>query len=119
MLEPCLLNFRTGIRLAHRFNRRDLRVSDTVNRCDARPRGDAVNMHGASAAQRRAATEFRAGHAEYVAQDPEQWRVAINIDTTRGSVDFDCEGHDVVSFLICRMSRTFPACSRVRSDWAK
>jgi hypothetical protein len=71
-------------------------------------------MHGASAAQRRAATEFRAGHAEYVPQDPEQWCVAINIGTTRGSVDFDCEDHDVVSFLTA--GRTFPGCSRVRSD---
>jgi hypothetical protein len=72
-------------------------------------------MHGASATQRHAATELRAGHAEYVAQNPEQWRVAINIYTTRGSVDFDCEGHEVVSFPM-PMSRTFPACSRVRTD---
>ena len=36
------------------------------------PRGDSVDMHRAGAAQRLAAAEFGSGHAEYVAQDPQQ-----------------------------------------------
>ena len=45
--------------------------------------GDAVDMHGAGAAQRHAAAELRAGHAEHVAQHPEQRRVAVDIDAVR------------------------------------
>ena len=33
--------------------------------------GDAVDMHGAGAAQRHAAAELGAGHAEHVAQHPQ------------------------------------------------
>jgi len=39
-------------------------------------------MQGAGAAQRYAAAEFRAGHAEPVAQHPEQRRIAVDIDAT-------------------------------------
>src|SRR5439155_26692752 len=56
-------------------------------------------MHGARAAQRHAAAELRAGHAKHVAQDPEQRRVAIDIDAVCVAVDFDGEGHGVFSFL--------------------
>ena len=42
--------------------------------------GDAVDMHRAGAAQRHAAAELRAGHAEHVAQHPQQRRVAVDID---------------------------------------
>ena len=50
-------------------------------------------MHGAGAAQRGAAAELGAGHAEYVAQHPEQRRVVIDIDPMVGAVDFDRELH--------------------------
>ena len=63
---------------------------------DAGAGGDAVDMHGAGAAQRHAAAELRAGHAEHVAQHPQQRRVAVDIDAVRLSVDFDGEGHGVV-----------------------
>jgi hypothetical protein len=57
----------------------------------------AVDMHGASAAQRHAATKLRTGHAEHVAQHPQEWRIAIDIDITRVPVDFDAKGHGVIS----------------------
>ena len=43
--------------------------------------------------KREAATEFRASHAEHVAQHPEQRRVVVDIGAVRGSVDFYGEGH--------------------------
>jgi hypothetical protein len=37
-------------------------------------------------------------HAEHVAQHPVERRVAIDIDLVRVSVDFNDEGHSVVTF---------------------
>ena len=57
--------------------------------------GGAVEMHGAGAAERDPAAELCAGHAEHVAQHPEEWRVAIDIDAVCVPVDFNGEGHGV------------------------
>ena len=56
-------------------------------------RGGAVDMHGASAAQRHAAAELRASHTEHVAQHPEQRRIAIDIDGPIDAVDLNRGGH--------------------------
>ena len=61
--------------------------------------GHAIEMHRAGAAERHAAAELRAGHAQHVAQHPEQRRVAVDIDAVRAAVDFDGEGHGVFSFV--------------------
>ena len=45
--------------------------------------GDAVDVDGAGAAQRHAAAELGAGHAQHVAQHPEERRVAVDIDVVR------------------------------------
>src|SRR3954447_5538036 len=97
VLEPGLLNLCAGVRLADRFDRRNLRTADAVDRGDAGPCGDAVDVHGAGATQRGAATELGAGHAEHVSKNPKQWRVAIDIGAVCGSVDFDVEGHAEIS----------------------
>src|SRR5262245_60113272 len=55
---------------ADRLDGRDLRAADAVDWRNAGTNGDAVEVHGASAAQRHAAAELRAGHAEHVAQHP-------------------------------------------------
>ena len=62
--------------------------------------GCAVDMHGTGAAQRHATAEFRAGHAEHVAQHPEKRRIPVDIDTVPVAVDVDGEGHGVLSFSI-------------------
>ena len=62
-------------------------------------------MHGAGAAERHAAAELRAGHAEHVAQHPEEWRVAVNIDAMCVPVDFNGEGHGILSFLLMALAR--------------
>ena len=56
-------------------------------------------MHRAGAAQRHAAAEFCAGHAEDVAQYPEQRCVAVDIDGVRVAVNFDGEGHGLLSLF--------------------
>src|SRR5262249_24291850 len=56
-------------------------------------RRGAVDMHGAGAAQRHAAAEFRPGHAEHVAEHPEQRRIAVHVDAARTSIDGDGKGH--------------------------
>src|SRR5262249_9259335 len=57
------------------------------DRGDAGPRRRAVDMHGAGAAQRLAATELGPGHAEHVAQHPQQRGVAVDIDLMGCAVD--------------------------------
>jgi hypothetical protein len=67
---------------------------------DAGSRRRAIDMHGAGATPRSAAAEFGTGHAEHVAQHPEQGRVAVDIDTVRRSVDFDRKCHGVLRWLL-------------------
>jgi len=47
----------------------------------------AVEMHGAGAAQRLAATELGPGHTEHVAQHAQKWGIALDIDLMRCAVD--------------------------------
>src|SRR5882672_11166463 len=78
-LEPRLPQRVPNRRLADRLNRGDSFVADGVDPRDARARRHAVDMHGARTAQRDAASELRATHAEHVAQHPEQGRVGIDV----------------------------------------
>jgi hypothetical protein len=50
-------------------------------------------MDRAGPAQSCGATELCAGHAQDVAQDPEEWDIAIDIDEMARPVDLDCVGH--------------------------
>src|SRR5229473_791533 len=50
-------------------------------------------MDRARAAKRHATAELGAGHAEHVAQHPEQWRVLIDIYGTGSAIYGDCVGH--------------------------
>jgi hypothetical protein len=92
-IEPCFLNLGPGWCLSDRLNGGDSRVADAFDRGDAGTNGSPVQMHGAGAAQRPAATEFRAGHAEHVAQHPKQRGVPVDIGLVIVAVDFDFEGH--------------------------
>src|SRR6266436_2662862 len=92
-VEPGLLDLGARHCRADCLDRRDLGGADAVDLGNAGTGGDAVDMHGAGAAERHAAAELRAGHAEHVAQHPKQGRVAVDIDGVRGSVDLDGETH--------------------------
>src|SRR5215831_1255448 len=96
-VEPRLLNLSAGRRCADRLDRRDFGGADALDRGDTRAGGSAVDMYRARAAQRHATAKFCAGHAEYVAQHPEERGVAVDIDVVYVAVDFDGEGHGIVS----------------------
>ena len=66
--------------IGRRFDGGDLLALGGGDRRDAGADGLAVQMHGAGAAQRRAATELGAGHAQRVAQGPEDGRGGVGVD---------------------------------------
>ena len=76
-------------------------------------------MHRTRAAQRHAAAQLRAGDAEYVAQHPEERRVAVYIDAVCIAVDFNGEGHGFFPFLPVAIKRELPSCLRPQSPYAQ
>src|SRR5215831_16918494 len=82
-IEPSLLQ---GLALRRR--------ADRLDRGDKGPDGLPVDMDRASAAECHAAAELRAGHAEHVAQHPQERRVAVDIDLALSSVYFDFVDHN-------------------------
>jgi hypothetical protein len=79
------------------FDGRDVRTADALDRGDTGAALDAVDMHGARAAQRHAAAKLRAGHAEHVTRHPQRRRIAVDIDAVYVPIDFDGEGHGAIS----------------------
>src|SRR6266581_9432713 len=65
-LQPRLLQGRALRRLADRLDRGDRTIADVVDRSLTGADRLAVEMHGAGAAKRLAATELGPGHAEHV-----------------------------------------------------
>ena len=61
------------------------------HRQDARADALAVDVNGARAAQRHAAAELRARHAEVLAQDPEQRRLGIDVEGVDLPVDIQAD----------------------------
>jgi hypothetical protein len=97
-VDPRLLDFRAGGRRADRLDGDDLRFANAVDGGDAGTDGDAIHMHRAGAAQRHAAAEFGAGHAQHVAQYPEERRISVDIDVMHLAVDVDGEGHGMLLY---------------------
>src|SRR5476649_2621226 len=75
----------------HRFDGGDLLADGGRNRRHARADRLAAQVHGAGAAQSRAATEFGAGHVQVVAQGPQDGRRRIGIDLRVFTVDIQCD----------------------------
>src|SRR5262249_45935372 len=90
---------------------RDLGGADAVDRGDTRPGGVAVDMHRAGTAQRHAAAELGARHAEHVAQHPQERGVAVNVDRPVDAIDPNRGGHRDL-----QASRVDRACGRQRSS---
>src|ERR1700736_6835152 len=93
-VEPSLLDFRARRRRADRFDGGDLGRADAVDRRDAGAGANAAEVPGAAPPQPKAAAELRAGHAEHVAQHPQQRRVAVDVDGLNGAVDLDFVRHE-------------------------
>src|ERR1700676_4386018 len=92
-VEPSLLDLGTCGRVTNCFDRRNLGVADAVNRGDTGPRRYIVDVHRASATQGHAAAELRAGHAEHIAQHPEQRCIAIDIHRPTCPVYLERKSH--------------------------
>lgn len=50
-------------------------------------------MNGAGSTKSDAAAEFRTAHAENIPQNPEQRRIAIDVDAVSGSINSYSKGH--------------------------
>src|SRR5437660_1342283 len=101
-VEPGLLNLGARRCRADCLDRCDLRSANAVDRGDAGASGDPVDMHGAGPAESHAAAELRSGHAEHVAQYPQERSVAVNIDRPIDAVDLDRGGHSYLHVIRAR-----------------
>src|SRR6266850_4310663 len=78
------------------FDGGDFLAGDAGNFGDAGARGFAVDMHGASAAERHAAAKFRSGHVQRVAKHPEQRHVRADVDGLYFTVESESNGHRIL-----------------------
>src|SRR6266446_7711418 len=85
--DPGLLDLFAGGCGAYGLDRGDALAGRGRDRRDARAHRLAIKMDRARTAQSEAATEFRAGHSEHIAQHPEQRRVVVDIDAAGFTVD--------------------------------
>src|SRR5882762_9852196 len=92
-LDPGLLDLLAGGGGTDGLDRSDALAGRGRDRRDARAHRLAVEVDRARAAQSEAATEFRAGHAEHIAQHPQQRRVVVDIDAAGFAVDWQRMGH--------------------------
>jgi hypothetical protein len=109
-IEPGFLDLGADCRRADCLDGRDRGCADAVDRRDTGTDGDAVEMHRAGAAERHTAAELSAGHAQHVAQRPEERRVAVNIEAVRVTVDLNREGHGYLGSVF--KIRTTAKCPR-------
>src|SRR5262245_5690445 len=109
-VEPGLLDSGGRRCRAEGLDGRDLGLADADDRGDTRTGGVAVDMHRAGTAQRHAAAELGAGHAEHVAQHPQERGVAVDVDRPVDAIDPNRGGHR--DLLVSRVDR---ACERQRS----
>jgi hypothetical protein len=57
--------------------------------------GTPSSMDRAGAAQGRTTAEFGAGHADFISDDPQQWRIGIRLGRHRLAVQLETGGHRV------------------------
>ncbi|MNR44492.1 hypothetical protein D3C85_1632430 [compost metagenome] len=97
MGQPGFLYALASRRVADRFDGGDLGPHHGADRHDAGAHRVAVHVHGAGTAQRHAAAELGTGHAEHVAQHPQQGRVVVHVDLVLGAVDLEKMSHETSS----------------------
>jgi hypothetical protein len=93
MVEPCLLNLPAGRRIANCLDRGDRRAAYAIDCCDAGADRASVQMNRACATECHAAAELGAGHAEHVAQHPQERGVTVDINGMSRSVHVYCIRH--------------------------
>src|SRR5712671_419850 len=86
-IEPGFLHFRAGRRRTDAFDGGDGAIAYRADRQHARAHRFAVDVHGACAALRDAATKLRSGQTEDVTKHPEQRHVGWSIKRFLFTVD--------------------------------
>src|SRR5258705_7028341 len=89
--RPGRLHLLADGRGAEALDGRDLLAHGQRGGRAARAHRLAVDVHGAGAAEGHPASELGAGQAESVAQDPEQRRGRVGVDTSRLAVDIESD----------------------------
>ena len=117
-LEPGLLHLRAGGVAPTPSIVVTARSRDRADRQHAGAHRLAVEMHGAGAALRDAAAELGAGHAEHVAQHPEQRHVRRRVERFLFAIDRQRCGHKALSNLDGRVQRTRHEASQI-SRWGE
>src|SRR5947207_6492043 len=97
-LAPGLLN-RVIARRMKTFDRRDLPIDHIGNRRDTGADRLLVDDHGAGAAKCLAAAVFRTRQSDFVAEEPEQWKIGIAIPVLLLAVNLQ-SNHDRSSLFV-------------------
>src|SRR5690606_21816927 len=87
LLDPGLLHHLAHWIGLHAFNGGYRSSGHVRDRCDAGADRRAIHMHRAGAAQRHAAAELGAGHAQLVTQRPEQRHVVGDVEVPGLTID--------------------------------
>ena len=97
------------------LDRRHLATGDRRDRRRARAQGLSVDMDGAGAALRDAASVLRAGEAELLADDPKQWSIRIAVELATRAVDVERDGHVKLLFQYGRTASQ--GAGQAAPDW--
>src|SRR5262245_1608951 len=100
-VEPGLLDPGARRCPADGLDRGDLRLAYAVDGSDAGPGSGPVHMHGAGSAERYPAAELCPGHAEHIAQHPQERSVTVDIDGSIDAVDLDRDCHSYLQTHSC------------------
>src|SRR6201999_792579 len=99
-IEPGLLHLGARLGGADALDRGDGAVANRSNRKKTRAHRSAVDMHGAGATLGDATAIFSTRHPKHIAQHPQQWGFAVDIDVVYGTVDADSKSHvDPAGFI--------------------
>src|SRR6266478_5409709 len=93
-IEPCLLDLAPGDGLADRFDRGYIAIADRADRQNTGSHGFTVEMDCAGTALSDAATEFRTGQTEDIAQCPPQRHVIRGVNLADLAVDLQLRHFD-------------------------
>src|SRR6266851_461264 len=91
-LDPRFLHRMAAV-VRQAFDGRNLLAGDAAHRSDAGALRVSVNMHGAGAAERHAATELGAGEVQGIAEHPEQGHLGAYLHCLRLAVQHEANGH--------------------------
>jgi hypothetical protein len=93
VFDPSFLQ-RVGTSSAQAFDGADFLASSSADLGLARTDSFAVDMHGTCAAQASTATKFGSGHAEFIAENPQQRGICVGVGINGFTVDLKLKAHE-------------------------